>query len=189
MKNTLFAILLLLLIVPTAFAQSTEKTVEKIRGVYNAVSQKAAAAETDDDQGEYGDLIMNELVINKRNHQWRAVGIFNETYKFFYKTTGEDLYPETLVLVKTERRVSSRAYTEEYLFNEKGTLLFYFQKAENDDQVPAGRRVYFNLGKAVRIVEDEKKRDKLTVKDAGVVKDILLESGKIAALFKGSIKL
>lgn len=187
--KTIFALCIMLLLFSSGSAQSTEKTVEKIRAYYTEVSEKATAAETEDDQGEFGDLIMNELVINKRNHQWRAVGRFQETYKFFYKTAGEDLYPETLVLVKTERHVSGRSYTEEYLYNEKGALLFYFQKAENDDQVPSERRIYFNLGKAIRIIEDEKKRDKLTIKDLATVKEILLESGKIVAIFKGSIKL
>jgi hypothetical protein len=187
--KTLLALGLMLLFFASGSAQTVDKTVERIRAYYTQVSEKAIAAETEDDQGEFGDLIMNELVINKRNHQWRAVGRFQETYKFFYKTTGEDLYPETLVLVKTERHVSSRSYSEEYLFNEKGALLFYFQKAENDDEVPAERRVYFNLGKAIRVIEDEKPRDKFTIKDSAVIKEILLESGKIAALFKGSIKL
>lgn len=189
MKNTLFAILLLLLTGSIGSAQTTEKTIERIRTYYTEISEKATAAETDDDQGEFGDLIMNELVINKRNHQWRAVGRYQISYKFFYKTTGEHLYPETLVLIKTERHVSSRSYTEEYLYNEKGALLFYFQKAENDDEVPAERRVYFNLGKAIRIIEDDKKRDKPTVKDSATVKEVLLESVKIKELFTRSIKL
>jgi len=189
MKNTLFALFVVLLAVPVISAQATDKTVEKIRTYYNEVSEKAKAAETDDDQGEFGDLIMNELVINKRGHQWRAVGIFKETYKFFYKTWGESMYPETLVLVTVERKVSDRSYTEEYLYNEKGALLFYFQKAENDTEVPAERSVYFNLGKAIRIVEGEKKRDRLKAADAAAVKEILAQSIKIKDLFMRSTKL
>ena len=88
MKNTLFALFFALLPPFSSLAQTIDKTVEKIRAYYNEVSEKAKAAETEDDQGEFGDLIMNELVINKRGHQWRAVGQFRETYKFFYKTTG-----------------------------------------------------------------------------------------------------
>ena len=187
--KTIFALCLTVLFFSFSYAQTTEKTVEKIRTYYTEVTEKATAAETEDDQGEFGDLIMNELVINKRNHQWRAVGRFQETYKFFYKTTGEDLYPETLVKVVVDRHASSRSYTEEYLYNEKGALLFYFQKAENDEEIPAERRVYFNLGKAIRIIEDEKKRDRLTVKDSATVKEVLSESAKIRDLFTRSIKL
>jgi hypothetical protein len=189
MKNTLFAIFVLLLTVPVISAQKTDKTVEKIRTYYNEVSEKAKAAETEDDQGEFGDLIMNELVINKRGHQWRAAGQFRETYKFFYKTWGESMYPEALVMVTVDRKVSDRSYTEEYLYDEKGALLFYFQKAENDTEVPAERSVYFNLGKAIRIVEGEKKRDRLTAADAATVKDVSAQSVKVKDLFMRSIKL
>jgi hypothetical protein len=189
MKNTLLTVLIFALTVSFGFAQSVDKTVETIRAYYTEVTQKATAAETEDDQGEFGDLIMNELVINKRNHHWRAVGRYQITHKFFYKTAGEDLYPETLVKVVAERKVSARSYTEEYLYNEKGALLFYYQKAEDDTEVPAERRVYFNLGKAIRIIEDDKKRDKLTVKDSATVKEVFLESAKIRELFARSIKL
>lgn len=189
MKNTLFALILALTAVFAASAQTVDKTVDKINAYYTEVSEKAKAAETEDDQGEFGELVMNELVINKRGHQWRAVGQFRETYKFFYKTTGESMYPETLVMVAVERKVSDRSYTEEYLYTEKGALVFYLQKAENDTSVPAERRVYFNLGKAIRIVEDEKKRDRLTVANAATVKEILAQSAKIKDLFMRSIKL
>lgn len=185
----IFTLCLLLLFVPVISAQTIDKTVEKIRTYYTGVSEKATAAETDDDQGQYGELFVNELSVNKRNHQWRAVGIYQPTYRFFYKTMGETMYPESLVMVKTERRVSDRTYREEYLFSETGALLFYFQKAENDDQAPAERRVYFNLGKAVRVVEDGKTRDKLTVADIGIGKDVWNESVKIRTVFMNSIKL
>jgi len=185
----IFTFCLLFLAVPMVAAQSVDKTVEKIRTYYSEVSEKAKLAETDDEQGQYGELFVNELTINKRNHQWRAVGIFQGTYKFFYKVTGEGMYPETLVKVVVDRKVSSRSYTEEYLFSETMALLFYFQKAGNDDQVPAERRVYFNLGKAVRIIEDGKTRDKLTTTDTGMTKEIWEQGVKIRTLFISSTKL
>jgi len=90
---------------------------------------------------------------------------------------------------KVKKDISSRSYTEEFLYDKNGALVFYFQKAENDDQMPVERRIYFSLGKAVRIVEDEKKRDKPTVKDAATVKEIMADSAKIKEIFNGSIKL
>ncbi len=144
----------------------TGKTVETIRKYYTTVAEKARLADTDEDQGQYGDLVMNELVINKRGHQWRAVGIFGETYKFFYRGGDSEahMYPDQLVMVKVERRVSNRNYLEEFVYDKAGRLIFYFQKAENDDQVPAERRVYFSGVKAIRIVEDGKTRDRLAAK-------------------------
>jgi hypothetical protein len=190
MKKNIAGLFIIVIAAFSVSAQTTGKTVEKIRAYYNEVSEKAKAAETEDDQGEFGDLIMNELVINKRGHQWRAVGQFRVTHKFFYKTWGETMYPETLNLVAVERKVSDRSYTEEYLYNEKGALLFYFQKAENDDQVPPERSVYFKLGRAIRIVEGKKKRGgRLTAADAATVKEILRQSVRVKDLFMRSTKL
>ncbi len=184
-------IFLLSLLGFSVFAQTTEKTVEKIRAYYNEISEKAKAAEEEDDQGEFGELVMNELVINKRRHQWRAVGNFVLTYKFFYRGGDSEtrLYPDELVMVKVQREVSSRRYAEEFLYNKTGALVFYFQKAEGDEEVPAERRVYFSLGKAIRIIEDEKKRDKLNLKDTSTVKQIIQDSARIKDIFTRSIKL
>jgi hypothetical protein len=172
-------------------AQTTDKAVEKIRAYYNDIAEKARLCETDDDRGEFGDLFMNEVVVNKRNHQWRVVGIHQLTYKFFYKGGDSEthMYPDQLVLVKTERRESNRTYTEEYLYSDAGVLMFYFQKAENDDQIPAERRVYFSGLKAIRVVEDAKSRDHLNIEDAGRVKSITDQSRKIKEIFNRSIKL
>ena len=175
-------------------AQTVDKTVEKIRAVYNETAEKARLAEEDGDGGQYGDLVMNELVINKRHHQWRAVGIYELAYKFFYRGGDSEahLYPDELVLVKVQKRISSRTYAEELLYDKTGALIFYFQKAEGaggDAEIPAERRVYFSLGKAVRIIEDDKKRDKLTVKDAAAVKEIMQDSIRIKDIFTKSIKL
>jgi hypothetical protein len=175
----------------SASAQTTEKTVEKIRTIYNEISEKVRAAEEEDDQGEFGELVMNELVINKRRHEWRAVGNYILAYKFFYRGGDSEahLYPDELVMVKVRKEISSRSYLQEFLYDKSGALVFYFQKAENDVQPPAERRVYFSLGKAIRIIEDDKKRDKLIVKDAATVKEIAQDSARIKDIFIKSIKL
>lgn len=193
MKKQIYSLAFILLLSICASAQTTDKAVEKIRAFYTDIAEKARACETEDDQGEFGDLFMNELVINKRNHQWRAVGQYVLSYKFFYQMTPGDredhMYPDQLVMVKVERKISDRTYNEEYLYSGAGVLMFYFQKAENDAQMPTERRVYFSGIKAIRIVEDGKTRDKLTVKDAATVKEITAESTKIKEIFVRSIKL
>ncbi len=158
---------------------------------YNDVAEKARLAESDEDQGSVGEFVMNELEINKLDHQWRAVGIYRPRYKFFYKggDSEDHMYPDQLVLVKTDRTVSNRSYHEEYLYSESGVLLFYFQKAENDEMVPAERRVYFAGIKAIRIVEDGKSRDRLSPGDKTTVKEIRGQSAKIKDVFLRSISL
>ena len=191
MKKQLLCVLVILIVGLGVSAQTTEKAVEKIRAVYGDVVEKARLAETDNDRGEFGELVMNELTINKRNHQWRAVGIYQQTYKFFYKggETEEHMYPDQLVMVKVERRESDRKYAEEYLFSETGVLLFYFQKAENDKMVPTERRVYFSGVRPLRVVEDGKTRDSLAIKNAAVTKDIFAAASRAKDLFVKSIKL
>jgi len=190
MKKQILCIAILL-IASAAVSAQTGKLVEKIDKVRADISEKARVAETDDDQGEFGPLFVNELTVNSRNHQWRAVGIHRLNFRFFYEggDSEDHMFPDRLVLVKTERRESNRTYFEQFLYNDAGTLIFYSQKAENDDQTPAERRVYFSGIKAIRIVEDAKTRDKLTVKDAAITKAILAESAKLKDLFSRSIQL
>lgn len=191
MKKEILCVSIILLVGLGVSAQTVEKSVEKIRSVYKDVAEKARLAETDTDRGETGELVMNELTINKRNHQWRAVGIYRQTYKFFYQggNSEEHLYPDQLVMVKAERKVSDRTYSEEFLFSETGELLFYFQKAENDKTVPSERRVYFAGIRPIRVVDDGKTSDRLAIKAAASIKDIVAESAKIKELFVKSIKL
>lgn len=169
----------------------TERSVSAIRERYNDIAEKARLCESDEDRGQFGDLFLNTLNINSRNHQWRAVGIYGQTYRFFYKQVDDErrLYPDQLVFVKTERRVSDRIYFEEYLYSDNGALMFYFQKAENDAQLPSERRVYFLRTKVIRVAEDSKTRDRITTKDAATAKEILTQSRKIQEIFTRSINL
>ncbi len=190
MKKQISSLAVLLLLSVCVSAQTTDKAVEKIRTFYTDIAEKARLCETDDDRGEFGELFMNELAVNKRNHQWRAVGIHNLTYKFFYRggDSEEHMYPDRLVMVKVERRESNRTYKEEYLYSDAGVLMFYFQKAENDDQAPAERRVYFSGIKAIRITEDGKTRDKLSTKDAATVKELTKQSSRMKDVFLRTLK-
>lgn len=187
MKSNILFIVVLLLAANVGFAQS----IAEIQKRYAQLAEKARLCETDDEQGEYGALVMNELTVNSRRHQWRAVGIYGQTYKFFYKGGESErrLYPDQLVLVKTERTVSNRTYSEEFLFSDAGALMFYYQRSQNDDQMPAERRVYFSRGRAVRVIEDNKTRDRMTARDLTVVAEVLSQSRRINDIFTRSIKL
>lgn len=175
--------LLLLFIVSSILAQSDSSTVSKIDTLYSEVAAKATAAETDDEQGQYGELFVNQISINSRNHQWRAVGIYQPVYKFFYKYMDESFYPEMLVMASIGRRVSNRTYIEKYLFNEKGALVFCLQQSENDEHAPAERRIYFSAGKAIRIIEDGKTRDRMTAADTRNIGEVIKTSGKVRETF------
>ncbi|MEO6654985.1 MAG: hypothetical protein ABIO36_02795, partial [Pyrinomonadaceae bacterium] len=144
MKRQLFSTFLLLLFSMGVSAQ-TDRAIDKIRKFYENIAERARLAETDEEHGQYDELFMNELVLNKLNHQWRAVGRHINTYKFFYKVVDDEderhMYPDQLVMVKVERQESNRTYTEEYLYSIAGVLLFHYQKFGNDDLTPVERRV------------------------------------------------
>lgn len=191
MRSTVTAFTFIVVLAIGTAAQSVEKTVESIRKRYIDIAEKARLCETDEDQGQFGELVMNELTVNSRSHQWRAVGIFGQKFKFFYKggDSEEHMYPDQLVFVKAERRSSNRVFREEFLYSDAGVLLFYFQGAENDELSPSERRVYFSGARAVRITEDGKSRDKLNAKDLGTVKEITAMSANLSTTFQRSLKL
>lgn len=191
MMRHITSIAALLLLGVSVFGQTPDRAVEKIRTYYREISEKVRLAETDDEQGQIGDLVMNELVINKRNHQWRAVGIFRETYKFFYQggDSEEHLYPDQLVKTVVTKRISNRKYTEEYLYGASGELMFYFEAEGSDDVLPIEKRVYFSGRKAIRIVEGTKTRDHLTTKDLATVREIVEQSRRVKEIFIKSTKL
>ncbi len=172
-------------------AQTVDKTVGSIKQRYTDIAEKARLCETDDDRGQHGDLFMNELVVNKRDHQWRAVGVYGQSVKFFY--TGGDsekhLYPDRLVFVISDRKVSAREYYEEFLFAERGDLIFYFQRTENDAESAGETRLYLKASKVIRVIEDGKMRDRPTAKDAAVAKQVIDKARELRELFDRSIKL
>lgn len=190
MKKHIFSFVIIVTVSIAGFAQATDKTIEAIKKLYVQVSEQATACESDDDKGEFGPLVMNTLTINSRNHQWRAVGVYGKTYKFFYGggDTETSLYPDKLVLVKLDRRESNRTYNEEFLFSKNGTLAYYAQRADNDNESPASREIYFLNRTAIRIVEDAKMRDKFSATDLNAAKSTIATAAAIKDLFQRSIK-
>ncbi len=192
MRTIRLSILLLVACSAISIAgQATASSVAAIDERYKDISAKALACETDDDQGEYGPLVMNTLSVNSRSHQWRAVGIYGQTFRFFYQGGDDEknLYPDKLVFVKTERRVSDRKYREEYLFSDKGDLQYFVRHAENDDQTPKEFRIYTEGMRDLRIVENGNVRDKLNATDVKAEAEARRSAAKIKELFVKSITL
>ena len=189
-KLTIF-VLVFTFAVSTIFAQNVTNSVRSIDDRYKDIAAKATACETDDDQGEYGPLVMNTLTINSRSHQWRAVGIYGQTFKFFYQGGDDEknLYPNKLVFVKTERRVSDRVYREEYLFSDKGELQYFARTSENDDQSPKEIRIYTEAMRFLRMIENGKSRDKFSAADVKAEAEARRDAAKIKDLFARSIAL
>lgn len=190
MKRNISVLVLFLIFSGFAAAQTVERSVESIRTRYAEIAEKARLCETDDDRGQFGDLFMNELVVNKRDHQWRAVGIYGQTLKFFY--TGGDSearpFPDKLVFVVNERRVSNQRFREEWLFSEIGELMLFTYKVESDEP-PSEARIYYSGGKAIRTIDGKKVSDRLSTLDRKYTNQRAAQGGRIKELFTRSINL
>lgn len=189
MKKEIFCIALLLAAAAGVSAQAN-KNIEKIDTYYKEVSEKARLCETDDEHGETGELVMNTLTINSRNHQWRAVGIYGQTLKFFYKGGDSEIhmYPDKLVLIVNERKVSAQRYRDEWLFSENGELMLFTYKVESEEP-PLEARIYFSGGKAIRTVEGKKVTDRLSALDLKYTNAHAAEGRRLKELFARSINL
>lgn len=172
-------------------AQSVDSRVDNIRKRYNSIAEKVRLAETDDDAAATGEIVVNELKVNSRNRQWRAVGIYNANVKFFYTggDTEESLYPDRLVFVKMTGNVSARTVYDELLFSDKGDLLFHFRRADGDGPRPDETRVYFEKGKAIRINENGKVRDRMTPADTKTAADSVALSRHLKTIFDSTLRL
>ncbi len=191
MKKLILTLAVIPLLAGAIAAQTAASAIDTIRARYNEVAEKARLAESDEDLGRLGGLVMNELSINKLGHQWRAVGIYEQTYKFFYAggDSEKHLYPDRLVFVISDRKVSAREYYEEFLFAERGDLIFYFQRTENDAESAGETRLYLKASKVIRVIEDGKMRDRPTAKDAAAAKQMIDKARELRELFDRSIKL
>ncbi|MGE3465900.1 MAG: hypothetical protein AB7J13_03115 [Pyrinomonadaceae bacterium] len=192
MRKLTFCTFFILFAVAFASAQQVDQTVESIRKLYTDVAEKARLCETDDEQGKIGALVMNELTINTRDHEWRAVGKYRDGYRFFYMGGDDEdhLYPDQLVFVKRKNEISARSSSEEYLFDEAGRIVFHRHNYVDVNKGLTVREVYFSaVRKPLRVVENGKARDKFSTLDSDVASDILKSAEKLKDLFSRSIKL
>jgi hypothetical protein len=189
-KLSLFAALLALTSA-AAFSQPAERQAENIRRYYAEIAEKVRLAETDDDAAATGDIVVNELKVNARNRQWRAVGIYNANVKFFYTggDTEKSLYPDRLVFVKITGNVSARTVYDELLFSDAGELVFHFRRAEGDGPTPSETRLYFDKGKAFQIIENGNVRGRLTAADAKRAAESVSLSRHLKSIFSSTLRI
>jgi hypothetical protein len=187
MKKLLTSFLFLLIFTFSISAQkSVEKQIESIRKIYTEISNKIETTEKDEESGRTSDLAVNELVINKLNKSWAAVGNYRVVYRFYYQNRDEEPYPTQLVKVTKTTESAARRYYEEFVYDKTDNLIFYFEKSA-DDEKPLERRIYFDKKRAFRMVEDESVRDRLPANDNAVTK-VLNDSKSIQQIFINSIK-
>lgn len=182
MKKVLVLIILLVSCVNAAFSQ-TEKRIENIRKIYQDVNEKIAECEAN---GDTSTTFLTEMVVNKNDGPYPAVGIYKTTVKFYY-TFGDrekNPYPDRLLKIMMTTNRSDRTELSEFLFSEQGQLIFYFEKKEDVE-----RRVYFDAAKPIKVLEGEKMLPANSKQEADFIKNILKEKAKLTAIFQNSLDL
>jgi len=134
-------------------AQQGDQRIEEIRRLDRQVNEQIALTERVE---EGTGLYCNELVVNKGDKPWPAVGIYRTVLMFYY-TFGDrekDPYPNRLLKITVMTNRSARQESAEYLFNPGGQLIFYFEKGEEDPQ--AERRYYFASERLIRLMRGQR---------------------------------
>lgn len=155
----------------------TDKQIEEIRQIYRETNEKIADSEN-------SDIFLNELVVNKNNASYPAVGIYNSTVKFFY-TYGDrekNPYPHRLMKIAVTTNRSAMTENSEFLFNSAGQLIFYFEKKDNEEL-----RVYFSAEKSFRILKGDKPQNINGKEEIEKTKTILAKK-KLVEIFKNSLE-
>lgn len=161
----------------------TDKRIENIKKLYRETNEKIAES---NENGEYSSVYLAELVVNKNNGSYPAVGIFQTSYKFYY-TYGDrekNPYPNRLLKIEIETKRSANIEEYEFLFNEKEELVFYFE-AKNEAETVTEKRIYFQDEAAIKAMLGEKNMEKSDV--VKLSKSVLAERKKLFAIFQNSL--
>lgn len=176
MRNLLATLLFFLIFSLQSFAQ-IDKRIEEIRQIYKETNEQIADEEN-------AEIFLTELVINKNNGSYPAVGIYNSTVKFFY-TYGDrekNPYPNQLLKITITTNRSAMTENYEFLFNSSGQLIFYFEKKDDEEH-----RFYFSIEKPFRILKGDKSVNINSKEEIEKTKMILAEKKRLVEIFKNSL--
>jgi hypothetical protein len=135
-------------------ASFQEDEIRSIRELYTRTNESIRLAQAKK-TGEGGPLYCNEVVTNRYDASWRAVGNYSRKAAFWYSDQPdfaryENLQEEAvLVKVEIEEVAAVRSVAEEYLFD-KGELVFYYRKSKAGGSAPGEERLYFRDKKMIR---------------------------------------
>lgn len=163
-------------------AQADER-IENIKKIYEQTNRKIAET---NENGEYSTVFLAELVINKNNGSYPAVGLFQTVYKFYY-TYGDrekNPYPNRLLKIEIETKRSANIEIYAFLFNEKEQLIFYFDRKSETENV-IEKRIYFQNETVIKsLLGEQNLPNAETLK---ISKTALTEKKKLAAMFQNAL--
>lgn len=155
---------------------SEPATVRNIRKIYTETNERIAAAKTGP-----SDLFVAEIQTNLTDNQFPAVGTYRPVIRFIY-TYGDrekNPYPDRLVKVAIEIDRSARKELTEFLFDESGRLIFYFEKSDEGE-----RRLYLDAAKPVWILVGDKPVAVSSPKGKSLVRTATEKDRKMTNIFR-----
>jgi hypothetical protein len=173
------AILAVLASFAFAAAGQTDRRVERIREVAREADRLVAAA---DGEGDTASVFVTELLVNRNDAPYPAVGTFGVKLRFYY-TYGDrerNPYPDRLVKAIAETRRAARVEKAEFLFDSAGRLIFYFS-----DDGEKRIRIYFETERAFRAQADDRVVDVRTM--AADAQKALAGKRRLARMFADSL--
>jgi len=161
----------------------TDKRIENIKKIYGETNRKITES---NENGEFSSVFLAELVVNKNNGSYPAVGLFQTTYKFYY-TYGDrekNPYPNRLLKIEIETKRSANIEKYEFLFNEKEQLIFYFE-SKNEAENVIEKRTYFQNETPIKSLLG----DKIFTNNEAVKlsKTALSEKKKLTTMFQNAL--
>lgn len=169
----------------------TEAQVAKIRRLYTDVNDKVAAGLKDKISGLHhaGATVGGE----RDGQQWGAVGNMSDRTDFYFnceplnieECDGVTNARQLIVKISTEYRAAADLHTTaEYLFNDKGELVFVFTRDLQADGKWLERRFYFDKEKLIRVNRGDKNIDRAFAEDDKTgAQDALKEARRKKNLF------
>ena len=152
MKKMVLMTLLVLAWVQMTYAQNT---VESIRKEYAAL--KADIAEMMKEDGYppvYYQVLVRQNLPGTGPH-------FEDTRMYYGERDDDEIYPSHyLRMVTTKYNFAVREFYEEYLYDEKGRILFIYAQtpdADEDMETMQEFRFYFNAGKLIKVLVKNRK--------------------------------
>ena len=163
-----------------AVAQSSGRVAE-IRKLTEKINEQIAQSEQSPDTST---TFLTELTVNKNLSPYPAVGIYKTVVRFYY-TFGdreEEPYPNRLLKIINATDRSNRKEYSEFVFDEAGKLIFYFEKQEDGE-----RRLYFAAEKPIRFQQGERSLG-LNKERAAIVTAVLKEKANLVEMFRRSLR-
>jgi hypothetical protein len=189
------ALLLCALVATTNAVDAQDKAVDRIKRSYEQIREKIELSERGVEESTYAGIFCNEVIANRNDQVWPAVGNYQMKYRFYYDNAGTEghHYPDRLRMVVMTSRMSDRSYRAEYLFNEAGALIFYYAKPDEpaigDEPRPLEQRIYFANGRPIRLIRGQTTDNRLGADDRAVVARVVATSKQIKLFFETTLSL